>query len=302
MSEELTSPFPYFGGKSKITGEVWDRFGEVRNYVEPFCGSCSMLLARPNPKGIEVVNDINGLLVNVWRAIKYDPDEVFRYADSPSSTIDLKAKHNYVYREKSDLVDRMESDPDHFDPKVAGYWLYAQSTLVGGRGIFQEEIGRRKPSNSAGGSGIHSKSLSPVDETLRLLSERLRSVKIFCGDWSDCLTKSYTYQDSTAPRTTAVFLDPPYVSEDYYEENYEHSNEVFWDVVEWCEEHEEEDFFRIALCGYTGHGVSDRLSDWERWVWDRQCGYAEGQRDRQECVWFSPTCRGGGESILDTFT
>ena len=29
-------PFPWFGGKSRIAPEVWRRFGNVRNYVDPF--------------------------------------------------------------------------------------------------------------------------------------------------------------------------------------------------------------------------------------------------------------------------
>jgi site-specific DNA-adenine methylase len=43
---KLKAPFPYFGGKSRIAAEVWRRFGDVKTYVEPFCGSCAVLLAR----------------------------------------------------------------------------------------------------------------------------------------------------------------------------------------------------------------------------------------------------------------
>lgn len=35
----LKSPYPYFGGKSRVAHLVWDRFGDVPNYVEPFFGS-----------------------------------------------------------------------------------------------------------------------------------------------------------------------------------------------------------------------------------------------------------------------
>jgi hypothetical protein len=31
----LKAPFPWFGGKSRAASLVWQRFGEVRNYVEP---------------------------------------------------------------------------------------------------------------------------------------------------------------------------------------------------------------------------------------------------------------------------
>lgn len=46
----LKAPFPYFGGKSRVTREVWARFGDVPNYVEPFFGSGAVLLGRP-PSG-----------------------------------------------------------------------------------------------------------------------------------------------------------------------------------------------------------------------------------------------------------
>lgn len=42
----LQSPYPYFGGKSRVADLVWARFGVVRNYVEPFFGSGALLLAR----------------------------------------------------------------------------------------------------------------------------------------------------------------------------------------------------------------------------------------------------------------
>jgi site-specific DNA-adenine methylase len=29
----------------------------VRNYIEPFCGSAAMLLARPHPGQVETIND-----------------------------------------------------------------------------------------------------------------------------------------------------------------------------------------------------------------------------------------------------
>ena len=44
----MKAPFPYFGGKSKVAGEVWRRFGDVPNYVEPFAGSTAVLLKRPD--------------------------------------------------------------------------------------------------------------------------------------------------------------------------------------------------------------------------------------------------------------
>jgi DNA adenine methylase len=32
----MKAPFPYFGGKSRISAEVWARVGDVARYIEPF--------------------------------------------------------------------------------------------------------------------------------------------------------------------------------------------------------------------------------------------------------------------------
>lgn len=57
------SPYPYFGGKSKVAARVWERLGNPANYVEPFFGSGAVLLARPDPEwrgAVETVSDANG--------------------------------------------------------------------------------------------------------------------------------------------------------------------------------------------------------------------------------------------------
>jgi DNA adenine methylase len=296
---DLKSPFPYFGGKSKVADEVWRRFGDVQNYIEPFCGSCAVLLARPNVKGSEIVNDLNGLLVNFWRAVKHEPDRVAEYAESPPSTIDLRAKHNYVYQKRSELAEKMADDPEYYNAKIAGYWVYAQSVMVGGRGIFQENIDYRKPYCGSGGRGIQSHSIGSFRDYARMLADRLENVSILCGEWGKCLSKSCTIQDASNPRTSAIFLDPPYQIEDYYSENYEHSNDVFWDVLKWCRDNQKNEHFRIALCGYTNSGVSSLIPDWTKWVWSRHGGYAnrgdKKENKHRECIWFSPSCRLTGE-------
>ena len=44
--QPLRAPFPYFGGKARAAPEVWRRFGDVKNYVEPFFGGGAVLLDR----------------------------------------------------------------------------------------------------------------------------------------------------------------------------------------------------------------------------------------------------------------
>src|SRR3989304_10483635 len=66
-------PFPYFGGKSRVAHIVWERLGDVPNYVEPFAGSLAVLLNRPHDPRIETVNDKDCYIANFWRALQLDP-------------------------------------------------------------------------------------------------------------------------------------------------------------------------------------------------------------------------------------
>jgi DNA adenine methylase len=94
---QLQSPYPWFGGKSKVAPLVWERFGDVQNYVEPFFGSGAMLLSRPQPfSGLETVNDLDGFIPNFWRAVKADPAAVAAHVDWPISELDLHARHSWL--------------------------------------------------------------------------------------------------------------------------------------------------------------------------------------------------------------
>ena len=70
------APFPWFGAKARIAHAVWQRFGDVKTYVEPFFGSGACLLNRPLTfAGAETVNDADGLVCNFWRALKAEPEQ-----------------------------------------------------------------------------------------------------------------------------------------------------------------------------------------------------------------------------------
>ena len=115
----LKAPFPYAGGKSRIAAEVWARFGDCPNYVEPCLGSAAMLLARPDEHEwwdrIETVNDADGLLANFWRAVQADPEEVARWADWPVNECDSHARHSWLVGRKADVTARLCGDPDWYD-------------------------------------------------------------------------------------------------------------------------------------------------------------------------------------------
>jgi hypothetical protein len=124
------------GGKSRIAREVWRRFGDPPNLVEPFFGSGAILLGRPPFEGnrIETANDLDGHLANFWRALQADPDAVAYYADWPVSELDLHARGDWLYYrpDAREWVERLRADPDYYDAKSAGWWVWFASCWIGG--------------------------------------------------------------------------------------------------------------------------------------------------------------------------
>jgi len=136
VTAALKAPFPYMGAKSRIAREVWRRFGDVPNLVEPFFGSGAILLGRPPFEGnrIETVNDLDGHIANFWRALQADPDAVAYHADWPVSELDLHARGDWLYYrpDARAWVEQLRSDPDYYDAKSAGWWVWFASCWIGG--------------------------------------------------------------------------------------------------------------------------------------------------------------------------
>jgi DNA adenine methylase len=128
----LKAPFPYFGGKSGAANLIWSRFGNTPNYVEPFAGSLAVLLNRPHHPKTETVNDADGLLSNAWRAIRLDPDAVARHCDHPVVEVDLHARHIVLTNGRNQLTARLEADPEYYDAKLAGWWIWGLCNKIGG--------------------------------------------------------------------------------------------------------------------------------------------------------------------------
>ena len=135
ISDPRKTPFPWFGGKADAADVVWQALGDVGHYVEPFAGSLAVLMRRPHeanrPYYSETVNDMDGLLVNFWRALAADPDAVADAASWPVSEVDLMARHLALVERKAELVGRMRADPDHYDATLAGWWVWGQSSWIG---------------------------------------------------------------------------------------------------------------------------------------------------------------------------
>ena len=153
MPPKLKAPFPYFGGKSTIAAAVWERLGDVKNYVEPFFGSGAVLLARPHDPGVETVNDLDGFICNFWRAVQANPNELAGLMDWPVNEIDLHARHRWLCRQpdKSEFVERMKHDPDYYDLKRAAWWCWGLCAWIGRGWCEGEYSGQGSPENFGAG-------------------------------------------------------------------------------------------------------------------------------------------------------
>jgi len=127
----IRSPYPFFGGKSTIASEIWRRFGNVPNLIDPFFGSSALLLSRPHQQDLELVNDSDGLIVNFWRAVQADAQAVAEHADYPAFESDLHARHAWLVGRKERLRAKLEGDPDYYDAKIAGWWVWGMSLWIG---------------------------------------------------------------------------------------------------------------------------------------------------------------------------
>lgn len=316
-----------------IAPTIWERLGDVQNYVEPFCGSCAVLLARPTKPKTETINDKDGLLANFWRAASMYPDEVYRHADWPVNEADLIARHNWMVSVKESLTLKLMEDPSYCDPKIAGWWVWGISAWIG-RDYTSRPVGtKRLPDIKGGrrGEGIHSgdipvtnqrlpkltgdyvgdgvHSLSGMDR-LKLVMERMRRVRVACGDWDRVMGPSVIAHTRTssvglvldpaqvipqedAEVLTGIVLDPPY---DDGLKVYATNDRISEKVRAWCIQHDHFPTLRIALCGYEGEHNELEDRGWKKIAWKARGGYGgQGNGDGRlnsfrERVWFSPSC------------
>jgi DNA adenine methylase len=288
----LTAPFPWFGGKRRVASLVWERFGDVSHYVEPFFGSGAVLLGAPKPAKVETVNDLDGFVANLWRAVQWDPDGVTKHADWPVNEADLHARHAWLIGQRGALTERLIADPRYFDAEIAGWWVWGLSQWIGHGWCAKQS--RAKP-HTGYGMGILGNSAS----SLASLCARLRGVHVVCGSWERVAPSPGVF--STVPGIHAVFLDPPYAQElraDCYSTDVP---DVAKDCAAWARENAENPRLRIALCGYEGE---HDMPGWASVQWKAQGGYALTGENRgrenakRETIWFSPHCLSARQASL----
>ena len=292
----LRAPFPWFGGKSRVAHLVWERFGDVPLYVEPFAGSLAVLLGRPHAPGREVVNDLDCYLANFWRAVKAAPAAVAVHADWPINEADLQARHVWLVSEGRSIAERCKADPEFYDPRVAGWWLWGLCSWIGS-GWCAERPALQLPRLDRAGVGVFTLDRrGDIRGEMDALTARLRRVKVACGEWSRVLSPAITTASNGTRTLTAVFLDPPYDGEGHAVEYAAGTGSVAADVRAWALENGSNPLLRIALCGYAGEHDDLQDAGWDVLPWKAKGGYGSQGTGRgrdnasRERIWFSPHC------------
>lgn len=328
METQFKPPFPWFGGKSRCAPQVWCALGDVDHYVEPFAGSLAVLLRRPDwhQHRVETVNDRDEYIANFWRAVQHDPESVAHYADWPVNETDLFSRHLWLVNEgKRQMQAGMASDPEWYDAKIAGWWVWGQCCWLGGgwcsgRGPWTLDdagnvvyrpagrgggVKRQRPHLSDGGQGVNRKrphlaaegrgvkrSNQNLLDYMQTLADRLRQVRVCCGDWSRVLTNGALAHG----KTIGIFLDPPYSAEagrssGIYAVDDLH---VAHDVREWALANGDNPKLRIVLAGYEGE--HDMPESWRVLAWKANGGMSnfrkngENENKHRERLWLSPGC------------
>jgi DNA adenine methylase len=307
----MKAPFPYFGGKRKVAAQVWSALGDVDQYVEPFAGSLAVLLERPawHSGNTETINDADQYIANFWRALAHDPDCVAHHADWPVNETDLFSRHLWLVNEgKRQMQLGMESDPQWFDAKIAGWWLWGICAWIGsgwcsgtgphnyrsltvdgnaGRGVNRKRphlgdagqgVNRQLPHLGDAGQGVN-RQLPHLGDAgrgalyayMHNLAARLRRIRVCCGDWSRIVTNGALNYGSTV----GIFLDPPYsdAAERTSALYTMDSLDVAHEVREWCIANGDNLRYRIVLAGYEDEHNEQMPSTWRRMAWTANKSY-----------------------------
>ena len=291
----LKAPMSYFGKKDKIAPEIWRLAGDVKTYIEPFGGTLAVLRLRPNPKGREIVNDGDCLLVNAWRAIKYAPDKVASEIDAILyAEVELNARRQFLKDNRDQLLEKVSDNSEYFDLELAADYFWCASAAIGGAKTINSPSKRSGGIVSHPNNGVFQEGRSEkfLQEWFRELSARLKSVTIMCRDAKEILTAGY-YLEKEYLAPHFVFVDPPYATGEKY---MYYTNELCDWLQDWCIENG--NATKIILAGYSDDYHKPFPQDWQIQTWKQGIGFATGAKDLEaakekqgtETLWISPAC------------
>jgi len=180
---------PWLGGKRLLATRIIARIEAIphRCYAEPFAGMGGVFLRRTLRPKSEILNDINGEIVNLFRVLREHPEA-------------LEAQFSLCLASREEFTRLIRTPPDTLtDIQRAARWAYLQRMSFGGKPAHlatpgQMAVDVRDPAR------IRS---SLMTRMIRAAHTRLRGVHIERLDWADFIPR---YDRPL----TLFYLDPPY--------------------------------------------------------------------------------------------
>ena len=92
-SAKVNAVSPWFGSKRTLAPQIVAALGKHTAYWEPFCGSLSVMLAKPRVT-METANDLHGDLINLCRVLKSEATAIELYG-----RLSRLVMHEEIFRE-----------------------------------------------------------------------------------------------------------------------------------------------------------------------------------------------------------
>ncbi|MDQ2810159.1 MAG: DNA adenine methylase [Chloroflexota bacterium] len=183
----LNSPLKWVGGKSRLRKAVIALLPPHTCYVEPFAGAAWVLFGKP-PSEVEVLNDLDGDLINFFRVLKHQPQE-------------LLVAFRWELVARAEFARLAALDPTQLDSVARAHrFYYLIMAGWGGELLYP----RFQTSITDGGHGNRLiGALETLEARIAPIHARLRTVLIENLDWAACL-------DRYDRPGTVMYLDPPY--------------------------------------------------------------------------------------------
>lgn len=257
----LRPPMPYFGGKMQLAARVAAVFGPHRHYVEPYCGSLAVLLAKPASVH-ETVNDLDGDLMVFWRVLRDRPHDLARVCALPPHS---RAELACSYGDLSGL-DEVE--------RARRVWVQ----LTQGRAGVRARTGWRHYQDPAGSSASMPDYLAGYVARIHPAAARLARVSLECRPALDVIA------DYGRHREVLLYVDPPYLASTRTRGGYLHDmpadtdHTALLDALRDCRAH-------VVLSGYPSALYDTRLTGWHRVTFPTNTGQGGTWSARTEVVW-----------------
>lgn len=170
----------YLGGKSRLAKQIVARILKHACYVEPFCGA-AWVLFRKEPSKVEVLNDINSDIANLYRCIQHHKKELFRCL-----------QWGLVSREEFNRLKSLAPDALTDIQRAARFYVLQHASFGGKRGSFG--ISSNQPPRF---------NLVKLEEHLLKAHQRIKRVYIENLPYAEVIQR-YDRQ------STFFYIDPPY--------------------------------------------------------------------------------------------